>query len=292
MRLLIGYTADARGAEAIALAAALGGPGSHLDIAIVLPEQAPFSANYPGGDHGYSSILAARVDAWASEALELVPAGHTARVIARAVSSPAAGLIELAQETGARAIVLGGRKRHVAGFFAPGTVTSALLHASPLPVAMSAPGAVAALQRAEGKLGRVTAFVGTRPGARAVVQSAAAVAAAQGLELRIISLVAQDASGQPAAEREDSSAAMRAKIEALLADLDLGAEISIASGNNLDDAIGEIDWKDGEIAVVGSSRLARKHRLFLGSTAQRMLRTLPVPLLVVPRNHHTHEPAS
>ena len=44
--------------------------------------------------------------------------------------------------------------------------------------------------------------------------------------------------------------------------------------------------------MVGSSRLARKHRLFLGSTAQRMLRTLPVPLLVVPRNHHTQEPAS
>ena len=37
-----------------------------------------------------------------------------------------------------------------------------------------------------------------------------------------------------------------------------------------------------EIVFVGSSRLASPSRLFLGSTANRMLRTLPVPLIVVP----------
>ena len=39
----------------------------------------------------------------------------------------------------------------------------------------------------------------------------------------------------------------------------------------------------GELAVVGSSRLARKRRLFLGATAAKMLRELPVPMIVVPR---------
>lgn len=285
MRYLVGYTADARGAEAIALAAALGGPAAHLDLAIVLPESTPFSAVYPGGDHGYCSILADNVDAWAKEALALVPDGISARVIARAVSSPARGLMSLATETGARAIVLGGRKRHVAGFFAPGSVASALLHTSPVPVAMGSPEAVASLEKANGKLGRVTALVGTRPGARGVVQAAAAAAHHQRLPLRVVSLVAQD--DIAVADLDQAIARARASVAEIVGELGVTAEISIASGTDIDDAIAESGWEDGEIAVVGSSRLARKRRLFLGSTAQRMLRTLPVPLVVVPKNFRT-----
>jgi nucleotide-binding universal stress UspA family protein len=292
MRYLVGYTADARGAEAIALAAALGGPTAHLDLAIVLPEATPFSAVYPGGDHGYCSILADNVDAWAKDALALVPEGVGARVIARAVSSPARGLMALASETGARAIVLGGRKRHVAGFFAPGSVASALLHASPIPVAMGSPEAVASMERANGKLGRVTALVGARPGAKAVVQAAAAAAHHQGLPLRVVSLVAQDDLDAAPADLEASIARIQARIGEVVGELGVTAEVSIASGTDIDDAIAELDWEDGEIAVVGSSRLARKRRIFLGSTAQRMLRTLPVPLVVVPKNYKSGQALS
>ncbi len=284
MRYLVGYTADARGAEAIALASALGGAKAHLDIAIVLPENTPFSAVYPGSDHGYSSIMAAKVDEWAKQALALVPQGVSARVIARSVPSPAEGLIAVAKETGAQVIVLGGRRRHMAGFFAPGSVASALLHSSPVPVAMGSPEAVASLDKANGKLKRVTAFVGTRSGLKNVVQAAAAAAAAQGLPLRVVSLVAQE-------EVEDGDTVeqwikfTRSKVSEAVAELDLDAEVLIASGSNIDDAIAELSWEDGEIAVVGSSRLARKRRLFMGPTAQRMLRTLPVPLVAVPRNY-------
>ena len=87
MKLLVGYTADERGAEAIELASALvaGTPEASLQIAIVLPAAAPFNAVYPGGDHGYSSILSAQVDQWAEQALELVPEGRTHRCLLRPV---------------------------------------------------------------------------------------------------------------------------------------------------------------------------------------------------------------
>ncbi|WP_347038006.1 universal stress protein [Glutamicibacter halophytocola] len=128
MKLLVGYTADDRGAEAIELASALvsGTPGAALQIAIVLPAAAPFNAVYPGGDHGYSSILSAQVDQWAEQALALVPAGIHATVAARSVPSVAEGLIGLAQQYEADGIVLGGRKRHRAGFFLPGAIANAL----------------------------------------------------------------------------------------------------------------------------------------------------------------------
>jgi nucleotide-binding universal stress UspA family protein len=282
MRLLVGYTADGRGAEAIALARALGGAGAHLDIAIILPEHTPFSAVYPGGDHGYTSILADSVAAWADEALAHVPDDVTARVLARSVSSTASGLMSLAKETGAQAIVLGGRKRHVAGFFAPGAVASALLHASPVPVAMGSPEAVESLAQADGRLRRVTVLVGGRAGHKSVVRTAAEAAALQSLPLRVVSLLAQDEIPGGAAAVPERVENVRQRVDRLVAELGIDAEVLVASGNSIDDAIAGLDWLPGELAVVGSSRLARKRRLFLGPTAQRMLRTLPVPLVVVP----------
>lgn len=292
MRYLVGYTADARGAEAIALASALGGAKTHLDIAIALPEETPFSAVYPGSDHGYSSIIANKVDEWAKEALTLVPAGISARVIARAVPSPAAGLISVAKETGAQVIVLGGRKRHMAGIFAPGSVASALLHSSPLPVALGTPGSVATLQKCAGKISRVTAFVGTGAGLKSVVQAAAASALTQGLPLRVVSLVALEQNADDPEMLASWIDFTRTRVSEAVAELEVDAEVLVASGSNIDAAIAELSWKDGEVAVVGSSRLARKKRLFMGSTAQRMLRTLPVPLIVVPRNYKHYSVAA
>ncbi|HWV50485.1 MAG TPA: universal stress protein, partial [Microbacterium sp.] len=44
-----------------------------------------------------------------------------------------------------------------------------------------------------------------------------------------------------------------------------------------------LGWLPGEVVLVGSSRLAQPRRLFLGSTAAKMLHELPVPMIVVPR---------
>lgn len=48
-------------------------------------------------------------------------------------------------------------------------------------------------------------------------------------------------------------------------------------------------WSDGDLLVVGSSRLGPIARVFLGSTATRILRAAPVPVVVVPRG--TEDPA-
>ena len=61
----------------------------------------------------------------------------------------------------------------------------------------------------------------------------------------------------------------------------------MATGRAIDDAITAIAWDPAEIVFVGSSRLAQPRRLFLGSTAAKMLRELPVPLVVVPREAPT-----
>jgi nucleotide-binding universal stress UspA family protein len=62
-------------------------------------------------------------------------------------------------------------------------------------------------------------------------------------------------------------------------------EVTVAQGRNDEEAISKLDWEDTDLLVIGSSRLAQKRRIFLGTTANRMLRALPVPMLVVPRDH-------
>lgn len=286
MRYIIGYTADAQGAEAVRLALALGGgqvgtgEPTHLDLAMILPEHTPFSASYPGGDHGYRSILARKIDSWAAEALKLVPDGVSARVVVRSAPSEAEGLDDLARESGAGLIVLGRKQGRLASHMGLGSVATALLHSSSVPVAIAPVGDGSVIPQ---RLDRVTAFVGTRPGASSVVETAALAARRRGADLRIVSLLDQDGGDEP------MLAARRAELEeharAVVLEAGLHAEVLIAEGGNIEEAVRGLDWGAAEVAVVGSSRLARRRRLFLGTIAQRMLRTLTVPMVVVPRDH-------
>lgn len=284
MKLLVGFTADERGAEAIELASAVvrGTREAALEIAIVLPVSTPFNASYPGGDHGFNSILSAQVDRWAAEALAQVPDGIIARVVARSVPSVAEGLMELADELGANGIVLGGRSRHRAGFFMPGGIANALLHAASVQVIMSSPQAIASLREANGRITRLTAFVGDRPGARDVISSAARMAAGCRVELRLATLVSQaDVEGSESAFGEHVQ-----RVETFLAELteSLGfkAHIEVIHGQTLDEAIEQLTWVPGDLAVLGSARLAAPRRLFIGPKAQRILRHLDVPMAVIP----------
>ena len=69
---------------------------------------------------------------------------------------------------------------------------------------------------------------------------------------------------------------------------DLDADVVVARGDSIEEAVQSLSWEPGELAIVGSSRLAQPRRLFLGSTAAKMLHELPVPMVVVPRTR-VHE---
>ena len=59
----------------------------------------------------------------------------------------------------------------------------------------------------------------------------------------------------------------------------------MAQGRTIEEAVDRLDWEDGESLLIGSSRLAQHRATFLGSTANRILRALPVPMIVVPRDY-------
>ncbi len=59
---------------------------------------------------------------------------------------------------------------------------------------------------------------------------------------------------------------------------------TIVDGRTVEEAVSKLEWQDGDLIMVGSSRLSVPKRLFLGSTAAKMLRVLEVPMMVVPRD--------
>jgi nucleotide-binding universal stress UspA family protein len=69
---------------------------------------------------------------------------------------------------------------------------------------------------------------------------------------------------------------------------DVVMEAGVVSGRNWEDALDSLPWEEGEVLVVGSSRLGPVARVFLGSNSTKIIRSSPVPVLVIPRGADVH----
>ncbi|WP_138442083.1 universal stress protein [Sinomonas susongensis] len=285
MRYVVGYQSDERGGDAVALGVAIArAQGAKLDIMLVLDEDAPYVAVDPDGPRG--NPLEQLVLTAQRKALALVPEDVDAEFHVRRGTSAPAVLIEAAVEFEAALIVVGAASNGLFKRYTVGTVANALLHASPVPVALAPRG----YTRTD-PIQRLTAFIGHRQGADAAVDVALVAAGRRDVPLRLVSLVELDERGE---HGENVNAAHR-HANTVLADaahrLPKGheASVEVAHGRTFEEAVDSIDWLEGELVIIGSSRLAQKRRLFLGSTANKILRVLPVPLVVVPLEYERAE---
>lgn len=114
-----------------------------------------------------------------------------------------------------------------------------------------------------------------------MLENAVRFSKAVGTPLRLVSLVALD----PAfgALRGDDEAA-RQVLETAKNSLPEGFPVTAVEGPTVEEAVRKLDWHDGDLIMAGSSRLSAPKRLFLGSTAAKMLRVREVPMMVVPRD--------
>ena len=184
-----------------------------------------------------------------------------------------------AEAAGAEALVVGGAGGGIAGSLSLGSVVNDLVHASPIPVVIAPRGA--RLKRNE-RIREVTCAVGTRAGAKLLLDTALRFCRDTETPLRLVSLVAvDDADDLERAQQHAQDALDQAK-----AFLPEGIPVSsrVATGPTVEDAVNKLGWHDGDVIMVGSSRLAQPRRLFLGSTAAKMLRVLQVPMIVVPKD--------
>jgi nucleotide-binding universal stress UspA family protein len=284
-RIVVGYTADDSGADALALGTRIARASEAiLDVVMVLPSEA-HNSTVPT-DTGYERYLKGQSREWLAEASESLDDEDVVQSLhVRYAESFAEGLIAAAHEFGASLIVVGAARGGLLGRSRIGSVANELLHSSDVPVAL-APVGSRDVPVAQG-VTRVTAAIGTRPGADALLEASVRLARTTHAPLRLVSLVPIDLPAGLDEGLVELTGTVHADEVLHTARRELPAGIDAtaiaATGATIEEAVRGLDWHDGELVLVGSSRLAAPRHLFLGSTAAKMLRELPVPMIVVPR---------
>ncbi|MDF9749909.1 universal stress protein [Arthrobacter sp. ES3-54] len=290
MRYVVGYSANARGHDAVNLAVSLAlGRGASLDLVLVVPEVQQFGhAHAPNA--GFENLLNEQAQEWLDQALALVPSSVPAQAHIRSGDSDAHALIQAAEELGADMLIIGATSNGIFKRFTIGSVASALLHASTVPVALAPHG----YHRKEA-LTRISCGLGTRAGAEKLLDFALGMAVNREVPLRVVSLLALDggdAAGAAEAARELAAKHLAAALPGGEQEVreEAKTEVVVAQGRSIEEAVDRLGWEDGEVLLIGSSRLATSRSIFLGSTANRILRALPVPMIVVPSDYELKHP--
>jgi nucleotide-binding universal stress UspA family protein len=282
MRYVVGYTPNARGADAVALASAMArAQGAHLDLVYVVDKGSHRVAQNTDGRAGDADEA---IQTAQREGISLVPEEVSVEFHVRDADSFAAGLIDAAVEYEAGLIVVGAASNGLFKRHTVGSVANALLHASPVPVALAPQG-----YRRTDAVTRLTLAVGKRAGANAAIDTAIESAQRRGVPLRLVSLVELDAEGDSGEVVNAAHIHANTVLTEASRRLPEGHNVSVevAHGRTIEEAIDDLEWDDGEILMVGSSRLAERYKLFIGTTANKVLRALPVPMVVVPREYRS-----
>lgn len=287
MRYVVGYGPRQRGVHGVNLAATLArSSGATLDLVSVLPSAAPTFHMY-SPDHAYNAEVEQQGREWVDEGLTHVPAEVRAEGFVRHADSITQGLLDAVSGTDrgeAAMIVVGTHHRVRAGKFRLGSLADALLHSSPVPVALAP-----ANYRYHPGVTRITCATGMQPGAEDLLRNAIRLATEWKVPLRLMSLVAVGGRGPEEQRREWTELAERHATTLVgTARAALPAELTVTSvvghGTSLQKAVQGLDFADSEVVLIGSSRLAAPKRLFVGHSASKIMRALPVPVIVFPRD--------
>jgi nucleotide-binding universal stress UspA family protein len=266
--------------------------GEELVVCTVVP------TSWPAGVGRIDAEYQEYLDRLAQETLDRARAGCPADVRAGYVAAHArsvpAGLLEVATLRDASMIVVGSSSAGAPGHVTVGSVAEWLLHSSPLPLALAPRGY---MSRPDAVVTRVTAAFGGAPGSADLVVAAGRVAAQVGASLRIASFAVRPRTpltagiGSRAEDevvREWVRGAEEAQQDALrqVADLPVaphGLATVVGYGHDWAQALEDVEWRDGDALVVGSSTVGPLARVFLGSRGSKIIRHAPVPVVVVPR---------
>lgn len=286
MRYVVGYGPRQRGVDGVNLAATLArSSGAAIDLISVLPSEAPTFHMY-SPDDAFNAEVEEQGREWLEDGLAHVPEDVHAEGHLQHADSITQGLLDAAADPDrgeADLIVVGTYHRVRAGRFGLGSLADALLHASPVPVALAPAG-----YRAHPGVSRITCAVGMQPGAENLLDAAIRLAGEWKRPLRLMSLVAVGEEGREDRRREWTQRAEQhaetlvAKATAALPP-DCPVTSVVGHGASLEDAVQGLQFEDSEVVLIGSSRLAQPKRLFLGHSASKIMRGLPVPMIVWPR---------
>lgn len=296
MSYLVGYgpRGDDRSAVELALQLARSRPEPVVAVSVVprgwgTPAAGGTDREYArwSAEEGHRSTELARSDfARHSDADAAVP---TEAVWVAGRSVPAT-LMEEAAERNAWIIVVGSAEDAEPGRVRLTSKTDRLVHSSTLPIAI-APRAY----RTSRPVTRVTIAFRDDDAGWSLLDRVSELSRTEHARLRVVTFVVAPArpsviNDVPHAETQVTemwsiqARAALAEARTHLAERGLvdDVEFLVMIGADWPSAVSSVAWEDGDILVVGSSSTHRLAQVFLGSSASKIVRNAPVPVVVIP----------
>ena len=204
------------------------------------------------------------------------------------------GLMELVEAHDASLAVVGSSSSGLLGRIGLGSVTERLVHTASVPVAIAprgyAPGS--------DPVRMLTAAYGGEADINGLIPAAAEIATRWSVPLRIVSFTVRPVrmfggSIEPSAEdlvvqqwsrrTHDDIVRQLNEVRERIAVRDV--TVAVGSGHDWREAVESVPWVSGDILLMGSGAAGPLARVFLGSAASKILRQVPVPVMIVPAPH-------
>lgn len=291
MTVVAGYRAGDVGLSGLHLAVrAARTLGTSLTVATVVPRPwlTPSLARVDAEYEQWAERLAADSAEEAARYLHDLCDGIDVAYLHRAHRSVSGGLIEVVEEVGGDVVVLGSLPSGGPGLVVIGTTADWLLHASPVPVAISPRG----YRAHAGALTRITCAYAATADSIEVVRRCSETAQRFGVPLRVMTFAVRGKTMYPPEvgfDVEDEileawASQAREILASLKADGVVGEDVAleVVTGHDWSEALGKADWRDGDILALGTRPRDEIRRVFLGSRSAKIIRESPVPVLVLP----------
>jgi nucleotide-binding universal stress UspA family protein len=288
MTIVIGLAPGDRGDAAVRLGVMLANASAEdLLVAAVAPTPWPANPQDEEFRQVQEDLATKALDRARAIVASQIPAGY----VAHSARSVATGLTEVVQQNGASVVVLGSSARGVVGLVSLGGVAERMLHSVETPVCIAPAGFDG---HPAARLTRVTVGFGRADSDSDLLGAAAVRADALGLRLRVACFAARPSTAQGGSiEQSVESLVVGEWADQLRSDIATSltaaghdparVETVIGSGGSLGEAVGDVTWDPGDLLVIGAST-SSVSRFFLGSHASKIVRSSPVPVLVLARS--------
>jgi nucleotide-binding universal stress UspA family protein len=293
MTYVVGYAPHKHDRSAIELACQLARSVPQPVVAVsVVPRGwgTPFAG---GTDREYEQWAAgegAESSALAAADLAQHPSVDGSAVWVAGRSVPQA-LLEQATERDAEILVVGSSDDAEPGRIRLTSKTDRLVHSSTVPVAIAPRG-----HHTSSGVKRITVAFRDDDASWSLLSRVAEIAKGASARLRVVTFLVRPSrrpvtSDVPHAETQviDLWAVQAATAQAEAADHlnSLGfsgddLQLQSAEGADWGEAVASVEWADGDVLVLGSSSTHRLAQVFLGSSASKIIRHAPVPVVIVP----------
>ncbi len=291
MTVVVGYRAGKVGLSGLHLAVrAARTLGTSLTVATIVPKPwlTPSLARVDAEYEHWADHLAVDSAKEAARHLHNLADGIEVTYVHRAHRSVSGGLIEVVEEVNPEVLVLGSLPSGGRGQVVIGSTADWLLHASPVPVAISP----REYRSYTGKWTRLTCAYSATPDSIDVVRRCFEWAERFGVPVRVITFAVRGKTMYPpevGLDVEDSileawASHAREILENLKTEVIVSEDVvlQVVTGHSWKEALDKADWQDGEILALGTRPRGDIRRVFLGSRSAKIIRESPVPVLVLP----------